>query len=201
MLFKPSKMLEKTRSKTMKHLLTSALVLMFGAPGIQARDFHLQMTFSGTGTYLSPPIILVPGGNSPLVDVTTSGNGSLGPFTQHEVSATTATPTGFGCAGPNSALFMFVAGAGAFRFQDGSLLTYKVKAGTSCINFAAGSASDTITLQITGGTGAFKNASGALTVTTTSDHPILFDATGQQPVLVVIPNAVATGTIVLPNED
>ena len=90
---------------------------------------------------------------------------------------------------------------GAFRFQDGSLLTYKVKAGTVCINFAAGSASNTLTLQMTGGTGPFKNASGTLTVTTTSDHPVLFDATGQQPVLVVIPGAEVTGTIVLHDAD
>jgi hypothetical protein len=187
----------KIKEGLMKRISTFVLVLAFGAASAQAGEHYVRMTFSGTGTYLSPPVNLVAGGNSPLVNVTTSGNGSLGPFTQHEVSATTAMPTGFGCAGPNSALFAFLAGAGAFRFQDGSLLTYKVKAGTVCINFAAGSASNTITLQITGGTGPFKTASGTLTVTTTADYPILFDATGQQPVLVVIPGAEVTGTIVL----
>jgi hypothetical protein len=185
----------------MRRISTFVLVLAIGAASAQAGEHSVRMTFSGTATYLSPPVNLVAGGNSPLVDVTTSGNGSLGPFTQHEVSATTTMPTGFGCAGPNSALFASVAGAGAFRFQDGSLLTYKITAGTICINFAAGSASNTLTLQMTGGTGPFKNASGTLTVTTTSDHPVLFDATGQQPVLVVIPGAEVTGTIVLQGAD
>ena len=69
-------------------------------------------------------------------------------------------------------------------------------AGTTCVNFTAGSASNIFTEQITGGTGRFKNASGTLTVVVPASYPILFDSTGQ-PVLIVLPSGEVTGTIVL----
>jgi hypothetical protein len=191
----------------MKRISTFALVLTLVAATIQAEGSAQQtvrMTFSGSGTYLARPVNLIPNmpsvTNGPVVDLTTARDGSLGRFTLHDVSATSANPTGFGCAGPNSIAFTFVAAGGVYRFDDGSLLTTKLKAGTVCINLAAGSAADTVTEEITGGTGRFKNASGSLTTTTTSDYPVLFDAS-MQPVLVAIPNAVVTGTIVLPKPE
>ena len=93
-----------------------------------------------------------------------------------------------------------VAAAGIFRFQDGSLLTYKTTAGTQCIDFTKGTATVAFTYGITGGTGFFKNATGTLQVTA-SGYAVLFDATGHQPVLGVITDGLLTGTIVLPNED
>ena len=114
----------------MKHVTTLVLVLMCSA-SIQAREYPVHMTYSGSATYptvSAPPLSLVTGGNGPLTDLTVEGNGSLGPFTLHEVAATTANPTGFGCAAPdNSAAFTFVKAGGIFRFQDGSLLTYELK--------------------------------------------------------------------------
>jgi hypothetical protein len=184
----------------MKHISSLALAVMLGGASIHAdQQLPVRMTFSGTGTYLAPQINLVPGGNSPLIYVSFAGDGTLGPFSLNEVSATTAMPTNPGCAGANSLGFTWVAAAGALRFRDGSILTYKLKAGTVCIDFTKGSASDTVTEDITGGTGRFKNASGTLTFTTTADYPILFDATGQQPIMTVIPNGLVTGTIVLPD--
>jgi hypothetical protein len=106
-------------------------------------------------------------------------------------------PTGPGCSGSNSLAFSFVAGAGVYRFNDGSLLTYKIKDGSSCVDFTAASANTTVTQQITGGTGRFKNATGTLTLTTLGSYPLLFDASGQQPALVVFPNGEVTGTLVL----
>ena len=174
----------------MKLISALALVLTLGTASITAqesRQLAVRMTFSGSGTYLARPVNLIPNmpgvANGPVVDLTTAGNGSLGPFTLHDVSATTANPTGFGCAGPNSIAFTFVAAGGVYRFEDGSLLTTKLKAGTVCINLTAGSAADNVTEEITGGTGRFKNASGTLTTTTASDYPVLFDAS-MQPVLV-----------------
>jgi hypothetical protein len=183
----------------MKHLSTLALALTLGAAIHADQQLPVRMTFSGTGTYLYPQINLVAGGNSSLIHVSFAGDGTLGPFTLNEVSATTAMPTNPGCAGSNSLGFTWVAAAGALRFPDGSLLTYKLKTGTVCIDFTKGSASDTVTDEITGGTGRFKNASGTLTFATTGDYPILFDATGQQPVMTVIPNGIVTGTIILPD--
>jgi hypothetical protein len=68
-----------------------------------------------------------------------------------------------------------VAGAGVFRFQDGSLLIVTVKDGSGCINFAAGNAALSVNYQITGGTGRFEGASGALTYTYTH-KPVLRNA-------------------------
>jgi hypothetical protein len=192
----------ENKELSMKHISILVLALTLGAASVQAREQPVQMTYSGSGAYLAPPINLVPGGNSPLSDLTVAGDGSLGPFTLHEVAATTATPTSAGCAAPDmSAAFAFVKAAGIFRFQDGSLLTYELKAGTSCIDFTKGFASSTITEQITGGTGRFKNASGTLTIKVPMSYPVLFDSTMTQPILIAFPNAVVTGTIVLPDPE
>ena len=42
---------------------------------------------------------------------------------------------------------------------------------------------------------------GTLTLTTVGSYPILFDASGQQPALVVFPNGKVTGTIVVPESN
>jgi hypothetical protein len=69
-----------------------------------------------------------------------------------------------------------VAGAGVFRFQDGSLLTVGVTAGSSiCIDLTAGVGHLTTIYQITGGTGRFKGASGTLTLTAML-MPVLYNA-------------------------
>jgi hypothetical protein len=187
-------------SQTMKHQWIPVLVLTFSGASLHAEQYPVRMTFTGSAAYLGRQIILGPN-TSQVADLSQSGDGSLGPFTLREMSATGAMPSGTGCAGPNSAAFTFVAGAGVYRFRDGSLLTYKIKDGHSCIDFTAAAANTTVTQQITGGTGRFKNASGTLTLTTLGSYPILFDASGQQPVLVVFPNGTVTGTIVAPESN
>ena len=80
-----------------------------------------------------------------------------------------------------------MAGAGVFRFQDGSLLIVTVMDGSGCINLAAGNAALTVNYQITGGTGRFEGASGNLTMTATltavlrnaSNAPALLTNTGK----------------------
>ena len=52
-------------------------------------------------------------------------------------------------------------------------MTVGLKEGALCIDFMAGSAHLTATYEITGGTGRFKGASGALTTTATW-VPVLF---------------------------
>jgi hypothetical protein len=71
--------------------------------------------------------------------------------------------------------FPSVAGAGIFRFQNGSLLTVNLTHGGDCIDLVAQEVHCTLTLQITGGSGRFKDASGVLTFTTTA-LPVLADA-------------------------
>jgi hypothetical protein len=182
----------------MKLISTLTLGVTLGAASMHALQYPVRMIFTGSGLYLSPQISL--GANmGQATDISWSGDGSLGPFTHREVSAGNAMPTGSGCSGSNSLAFTFGAGAGFYRFSDGSLLTYKITDGKSCIDFTVGSATGTITHEITGGTGRFKNATGSLTVTTPSSYPLLFDATGQQPVLIVFPGGQITGTITVPD--
>jgi hypothetical protein len=105
-----------------------------------------------------------------------AGNGTLGPFTFRTVRASEASPQPSGtCSGPNQLYFPSVAGAGVFRFQDGSLLKVNLTRGGDCIDFVALAAHCTFTFQITGGTDRFKYASGVLTLTET-DLPVLADA-------------------------
>jgi hypothetical protein len=181
----------------MKHQWILGLVLISWGAALHAQQYPVRMTFTGSATYHSPQISLGPN-TSQISDLSQAGDGSLGPFTLREASATNAMPSGAGCSGPNSAAFTFAAGAGVYRFNDGSLLTYKIKEGTSCIDFTAAAADTTITQQITGGTGRFKNATGTLTLITLGSYPIIFDVSGQQPVMVVFPNGTVTGTIVVP---
>ena len=90
------------------------------------------------------------------------------------------------CSGLGEIFFQELAGAGVFRFQDGSLLETSLTQGGDCID-PSGVAHCTLTFQITGGTGRFKNASGVLTMTETvvlvesdtAGNPVLLAATGE----------------------
>jgi len=105
-----------------------------------------------------------------------AGKGTLGSFTFRNVRAIENSPTPSStCSGPNTLYFADPAGAGVFRFQHGSLLKVTLTQGGDCIDFAADEGHCTLSLQITGGTGRFKNASGTLTLTETS-VPVLADA-------------------------
>ncbi len=69
-----------------------------------------------------------------------------------------------------------MAGAGVFRFQNGSLLNVTVVRGSGCVNLAAGNAALTVNYEITGGTGRFAGATGGGTYngTAAGDRGILF---------------------------
>jgi hypothetical protein len=164
------------KRQPMKHIATVALMLNLGVAGVYAQQ-TVKMTFSGT---LEPSTInLQPGTNNNEEDV--AGNGTLGPFTYRGLHADTASPQPSStCSGPTHLYFLTVTGAGVFRFQDGSLLTVRITQGAACIDFTAGVEHLTETYQITGGTGRFKGASGALTLTATL-MPVLFNASGGVP--------------------
>jgi len=155
----------------MKHIATVALMLNLGVAGVYAQQRPVKMTFSGT---VEPSTInLQPGTNTDEQNL--AGNGTLGPFTFRELHADIAAPQPSStCSGPTKLYFPTVAGAGVFRFQDGSLLTVSITQGAICIDLAAGMAHLTLTYQITGGTGRFKSASGALT-STALWTPVLFN--------------------------
>ena len=170
----------------MKHIATVALMLHLGVAGVYAQQRPVKMTFSGSN--VATTINLQP--NTITDEQIVAGNGTLGPFTFRELHADTTTPqSSSSCSGP---YFLVVAGGGVFRFQDGSLLTVRITEGNGCINLAVGQARLTVTYQITGGTGRFKNASGNLTYTATM-VPIFFN--GSSPAMLTLTGEIE-GTVI-----
>jgi hypothetical protein len=172
------------RSNHMRHLGTVALMLNLGVAAVYARQ-PVKMAYSGTS---GPSAINLQQSNTQTVEENFAGNGALGPFTFRNISATTDSPQPSStCSGSTQLYFLRVAGAGVFRFQDGSLLNVRLTQGSDCIDFAALFAHCTLVFQITGGTGRFKNASGTLTFTEavapmlfdTSNNPVFFFSTGE----------------------
>ena len=179
----------------MKHLSILALVLTFSAPRIHAQQVQpIPVWMIDSGTAINSPMNLQPGTST--VDVTSSGHSSLGPYTFHLVQAGGPVPMPTATCGGALLNFPQVSGAGVYRFQDGSLLTVKLKEGSICVDLVAGNAKVTGTFQITGGTGVFKGASGTLTGTALST-PVLFDS-AMTPVFFAV-SGESTGTLVLSN--
>ena len=153
----------------MKQFATLALMLNLGMASAYAQH-NVKLEFSGTGA-ASPIDLKQP--NTSTSEENVAGNGSLGAFTFRNVSAIALSPQ------PSSTcLGLFlprVAGAGVFRFQDGSLLAVSLLQGGDCIDLVHMMGHCTLTLKISGGTGRFRNASGVLTYTETA-VPVLSDA-------------------------
>ena len=151
----------------MKHIATLALMLQLGVANVYAQQNPVKMNYSGSNV-------------ATTINVTDeellAGKGGLGQFTYRELHADPDSPQPSStCSGPTQLYFPIVAGAGVFRFQDGSLLTVNVTEGAICVDLTAGVGDLTETYQIIGGTGRFKAASGTLTLTGLLT-PVLFDA-------------------------
>ena len=177
------KLESRSRRVPMKHFATVALMFNLGVAGVYAQQ--VTMTFSGTAA--TSTINLQQTGTNNSED-NSAGNGTLGPFTFRNVRAIRASPEPSStCSGPTQLYFSSAAGAGVFRFQDGSLLKVNLTQAGDCIDLAAREARCTMTFQITGGTGRFKDASGMVTLTETvlpvladaSNNPVFFAATGE----------------------
>ena len=169
----------------MKHIATMALMLNLGVASVYAQQHPVKMVFSGTSAASTVNLQQPDTSND---EDNFAGKGTLGSFTFRNVRAIANSPTPSStCSGPNQLHFADPAGAGVFRFQDGSLLQVNLTQGGDCIDLAAQEGHCTLTLQITGGTGRFKNASGTLTFTETSvpvladalHNPVFFAATGE----------------------
>ena len=166
----------------MKYTATLALMLSLAPASIYAQQTPIRMTFSGTGG-ASPIDLKQPNTNNGEENL--AGNGTLGSFTFRLVEATVKTPQPSNTC--SATFFPTVAGAGLFRFQDGSILNATVTQGGDCIDFVHLVAHCTWTFKINGGTGRFQNASGVLILTETtmpaladsSGNPVFFFETGQ----------------------
>ena len=175
----------RKRETQMKYMAAMALMLNLGVASIYAQHHPVKMVFSGT---TAPSTVNLQQPNTTDDEENYAGNGTLGSFTFRNVRAITAFPQSSStCSGPNEISLSSKVGAGVFRFQDGSLLKVSLTQGDDCIDLAAGDAHCTLTFQITGGTGRFKDASGVLTLTETVvpvladalNNPVFFAATGE----------------------
>ena len=129
------------------------------ARDIDSRHGQVRMTFSGS--FVPTAIDVQP--DTITDEELLAGNGTLGPFTFRKLRTDELAPQSFGSCGSGSGpSIRVVAGAGVFRFEDGSLLTVTVTEGVLCVDLDHGVGHLTETYQITGGTGRFKGASGAL---------------------------------------
>jgi hypothetical protein len=169
----------------MKRIATVVLMFQLGVAAVYAEERPVKMTFSGTS---APSTINLQQPDTSNDEDNFAGNGTLGSFTLRNVRAIANSPTPSStCSGPNQLYLMELAGGGVFRFRDGSLMTVNLKRGGDCIDLVTNKAHCTVTFQITGGTGRFKNASGTLTFTETvvqvladtSGNPVFFAATGK----------------------
>ena len=174
----------KSKTTTNIYLLMAAtfLTMSFALP---AAAQHVKMSFSGTASNTFNGALQPDSSNA---EYNLTGTGALGPFTLRLVNAEPNSPTSSDtCSGPTKLYLQVDTGAGIFRFQDGSLLYVHLTRGSDCIDFAANHALCIRILQITGGTGRFKNASGTLMLTETvipmladtSNNPVFFAAAGK----------------------
>jgi hypothetical protein len=170
-----------------KYIVTLALMLQLGVANVYAQQNPVKMTFSGTSAPSTVNLLQPDTSND---EDNFAGKGTLGPFSFRQVRAIANSPAPSPpstCSGPNLLYLPDPAGAGVFRFQDGSLLYVQLTQGADCVDLAAQEGHCTLTLQITGGTGRFKNASGTLTFIETavpvladaSNNPVFFAATGE----------------------
>ena len=164
-------------------ITTVALMLNLGVASLYAQQRPVRMTFSGSKVATSINL----GPNTRTDEVHLSGNGTLEPFTFRGLRTDETSYTFGSCGsgfGPN---FRVVAGAGVFRFQNGSLLTVKLTEGALCVDVAdvehlVGHLSETY--QITGGTGRFEGAKGSLALTATL-RALLNDASNSAVLLTI----------------
>jgi hypothetical protein len=140
--------------------------------GFDSRQGQVKMAFSGS--FVPTAIEVQP--DTITDEELLAGNGTLGPFTLRKLRTDELAPQSFGsCGNGFGPSIRVVAGGGVFRFEDGSLLTVTVTEGVLCIDLDHVVGHLTETYQITGGTGRFKGASGALE-STGKLNPVLYTA-------------------------
>ena len=150
------------------------------------QHYPVKMSYSGTS---GASAINQQQPGAPNGEENFAGNGALGSFTFLLISAETALPQNppSTCSGPANLYFTRVGGGGVFRFQDGSLLKVNLTQGEDCVDLTAQQGHCTLILQITGGTGRFKDATGTLTLTEINvpvlvdvlNNPVFFASTGE----------------------
>jgi hypothetical protein len=179
-------------SSVMLAASTQALRAVEHEPGVDSREGQVKMAFSGSMT----PTAIDVQPNTITDEELLAGNGTLGPFTFRKLRTDETSPESFGpCGSGFGPSLRVLAGAGVFRFEDGSLLTVTVTEGVLCVDLDHLVGHLTETYQITGGTGRLKDATGSLQSTGTL-NPVMFSASNAA---VLLTNAgQLKGTVQLP---
>jgi hypothetical protein len=126
-----------------------------------------------------------------------AGNGTFGPFTFRKLRTDETSAAFFGSCGSGvGPSIRVVAGGGVFRFEDGSLLTVTITEGVLCVDVDHGVGHLAETYQITGGTGRFEGATGALRSTGTLSA-VVFNAS-ETAALLLTNAGQLQGTVQLP---
>ena len=154
----------------MKYAGTLVLMLNLGIAGVYAQDKPVKMMYSGTEAAGTINLQFPDTHNG---EFNFAGSGTLGSFTFRNVEAEAASPQPSSTCSATQVYFPTVAGAGVFRFQDGSLLKVNLTGGSDCIDLVGQSALCTRILQIIGGTGRFKDASGGTVTLTETVVPVV----------------------------
>jgi hypothetical protein len=166
--------------------LPLAAMLAIGVATIHAQG-SVNMKISGTSAN-SVINLLQP--NTTDDEDNFAGTGTLGSFNIRLVRAISNSPSvmpPIACPDPSNLYLTETAGAGVFRFGDGSLMYVQLTGGYDCIDLNANDAHCTLNFQVSGGTGRFANATGNLKFTETvvpviadtTGNPVFFAATGK----------------------
>ena len=157
----------------MRQLTTLALMLNLGIAGLYAQEpaeehsgaSRVRMRFSGST--MSTTLAIAPDTLNHESHV--AGNSSLGPFTYRGLWADDPGSASSGSCGSGfGRVLRIAAGAGVFRFEDGSLLTVQLTEGTLCVDISDPAhpvGRQFETYQITGGTRRFSHVAARCGVT------------------------------------
>ncbi|MEO8260031.1 MAG: hypothetical protein ABI868_21985 [Acidobacteriota bacterium] len=155
---------------------TSTQAVRAAGHGEAADRRHGQVRMTLSGSFVPTAIEIQP--DTITDEELLAGNGTLGPFTFRKLRTDELTPQSFGSCGSGAGpSIRVVAGAGVFRFEDGSLLTVTVTEGVLCVDLDHGIGHLAETYEITGGTGRFNGATGTFQSTGTL-AAVLFSASG-----------------------
>jgi hypothetical protein len=172
----------------MKHIATAALMLSLGVAGINAQPGPVNMTLSGSS--VGSTITLQ---GTPADEYQLTGNGPLGSFHLRVVSISRpSSPAPISCSSSSNIYLSAVDGAAVFS-QGGDVLKLHLTGGSDCIDVAANHALCIRSFLVTGGSGRFAHASGALTLTMTV-APVLADGPPTNPVFFSV-NGTLTGLV------
>ena len=170
-------------------VIVLAMVLVVGVPFGSATDITWTAKASG--------VVLVPNSATPFTGLLHGKSKQLGGNLTAAFSAETTGPTTGTCpidGNPGQLVSTLVSGLNITRFNNNDFFVSRFDSGTFCFDPVTGTFKNTVDGTVTGGTGAFSDASGPYTATS-SGQLLGLDSDGN--VIYSITSSI-TGTITIP---